>query len=332
MKHSSTWFALILIASALLPSGASSANAQSPNPRIVQNQVGQAQPSETKTQEPEGEPAGTAAAGIPTASRQEVSSQQDQHPADGYLQKARQWIASIWTVEYTIATATIVYSFFAILQWFALKKTVGETKSLVVTADRQAKAAEAQVTNLEKTLLATEKAAGAAVKNADAALAASAAYLDITSFWLETEKKGSDVMDSGVGVVDPLLHWTLTNHGKSPAIVTELCWQKFFGLRLPDIPIYNNFSRLPRELVIGAEKGDEQAHQWSFLFGNYLTEQDMEPVRKMESRLQIYGYVRYRDIFDRRIIIGYAFRLNAKGEPGLVTEEEAARYIYRRFE
>jgi hypothetical protein len=100
MKHSSTWIALILIASALLLS-AERINAQSPNPRNPQNEVGQAQPSETNTEQQEGEPASATAIKIPAASHQEISSQENQQHPDCYLQKAWGWVVSIWTVEYT---------------------------------------------------------------------------------------------------------------------------------------------------------------------------------------------------------------------------------------
>jgi hypothetical protein len=347
MKHSSTWFALILIASALLLRAGQNVNAASIEPRPKPHQekpnrnIQNAEPHQPESTVPlrnlDAAEAATLNALRALHAEQEARAKENRTDDEAFY-------ANLISLGLLVVGA--VYSLLAWKQWAAIKEqarisraslaanriALGVARANANAAKDQALAAQAQVTNLEKTLLATEKAAGAAVKNADAALAASAAYLDITTFWLETEKEGADVMDSGVGVVDPLLHWTLTNHGKSPAIVTEICWQKFFGLRLPDIPIYDNFSRLTRELVVGSEKEDKQSYQWSFLFGDYLTEDDMEPVRKMESRLQIYGYVRYRDIFDRHFIIGYAFRINAKGNPGLVSHEEAAIYVYRRFE
>jgi hypothetical protein len=63
--------------------------------------------------------------------------------------------------------------------------------------------------------------------------------------------------------------------------------------------------------------------KWSTLFVTYLTEQEVEPVRKFEKRLYIYGYVKYRDVFDRNTTVGFAYHLDAKGTPSLVTPDEA---------
>jgi len=71
-----------------------------------------------------------------------------------------------WAIVYV----TIAYVIVAIFQWRALRKTVDETQGLVVNSQRQAKAAENQVNNLEKTLAATEKAATAAEKSTDFAV------------------------------------------------------------------------------------------------------------------------------------------------------------------
>ncbi len=348
MKPSNTWFTLILIASALLLNGVKSARAaESKNHRAQHHQADPApQTKPVKNEEPE-VPLAVWQATVSALRESIADNKQQAIAAQKEAEANKQTFCSpAVVVNEILATVGICYLILMYLQWSAIDEqarisratlaanriAIGVARASANAAKDQAEAAQAQVTNLEKTLAATEKAAGAAVKNADAALAASAAYLDITSFWLETEEEGSDVMDSGVGVVDPLVHWKLTNYGKSPAMVTELCWQKFFGLRLPDIPIYDNCTPQPREYVIGAEKEENLSHKWSFLFGTYLTEDDMEPVRKTESRLQVYGYVRYRDVFDRRIIIGYAFRLDAKGNPSLVSDEEAAIYLYRRFE
>ena len=71
--------------------------------------------------------------------------------------------------ERIIAGATIVYTIFAILQWTALRKTVEESKELIGIANRQAKAAEEQVRNLEKTLVETRKVAEASAQSAEVA-------------------------------------------------------------------------------------------------------------------------------------------------------------------
>jgi hypothetical protein len=336
MKHSNTWFASILIASALLLSGGSGANAQSPNPRNVQNQVGQAQPNETNTQKQKSEPSITPAANIPAASHQEVSPQKDQHQADGYLKEAGRWIVSIWTVEYTIAAATIVYSFFAILQWFALKKTVDETQGLLVTANRQAiaaqesaEAAKQQTETLTATLIATQQTADAATKSADtgekARVGAERPHLIVQDFKMEGFKERMEEEKKSLAALPEIqkltmprtlrVTFTIKNYGKSPAFLTQTLIR--FAM-VNQIPIPFNYGPLPKPARGWILPPSEDRIGERFLEGGQLTEQNRMLVVEGKKHLVVFGFVRYDAISSKGHFFGFACRYVVGGgsDPG----------------
>src|ERR1700687_3400478 len=143
-------------------------SAESPNPRSPESQVTQAQSSQNSAQTKEPSPSQVPSAELssPESSAEKVKAEEQTGESGGTAKPPTQ--DTCWA-EWVMAGATVVYSFFAILQWRALKNTVDETQGLVVTANRQAAAAEAPVNNLEKTIIATEKAADASKQNAELA-------------------------------------------------------------------------------------------------------------------------------------------------------------------
>jgi len=220
-----------------------------------------------------------------------------------------------WAIVYV----TVVYVIVAICQWSGIR--------------RQATAAEAQASNLEKTLLATEKAAEAAKLSADAAVAGSVAHLHLMRLWIEGREPGGDIMDGGVGVVDPMLHYGFTNYGKTPAFLIEMCWESLIAPRLPAAPIYKNRGEIGHDLfVVAAEQDINHKFKWSHLFEKYLTEDDVTPVRRMEQRLYVYGFFRYRDAFERHWRVGFAYYFNIRGQAHVVAPDVAPAYWYRQLE
>jgi|SRR5579862_5324204 len=205
MKHSRTWYALILIASALIPSAVQHVSAESPNRRSPESQVTQAQPSQNsaQTKEPSPRQVPTAELGVPESSAEKVKAEQHTGNSGGAAEPPTH--DTFWA-EWVMAIATTIYSFFAILQWRALRKTVDETQGLVVTANRQATAAEAQVANLEKTLVATEKAANAAKQSADATTAGAVAaeqYVKLTAELVRTSQRTAKIAELALNVERP---------------------------------------------------------------------------------------------------------------------------------
>jgi hypothetical protein len=134
-------------------------------------------------------------------------------------------------------------------------------------------------------------------------------------------------------VADPVLRYGFTNYGKSPAPMLEACWEKYVGLKLPDRPAYKNIGPLFGMLIIPAEQDvDPPGHKWSHIFGEYLTQQVFDPIRKKQARLYIYGYIRYEDVFECRYRVGFAYWIDPKGNAHVVTPEQAPLYVYRHEE
>jgi len=357
MKRSSTWFALILIALALLLSGDRSAGADTVNPapratpQSHRETATEEEPTANQTDQAgsnrqEADALALAAPSRPekrasTTSAAHDTSEEERHDRrEEALEQRLVCLTAILAIIEVITLFIFVGTMIANIRAANAAKTAAEaaqqstieTQTLVAASIRQAKAAEAQVTNLEKSLAATEKAADAAMKNADAAVAAVASYLYVNPIWLEPQRKGADLMEEGVGHVDPKVHYGFHNYGKSPATVTEFCLERFFGLRLPQPPAYTNIVQTFNFVIVEAEKDLALEHSWNTMFGGYLSEEEMEPVRKMSQRLYIYGYIRYSDFFNRRTIVGFAWRVDAKGAPHFVSPEQAPLYVFRRFE
>jgi hypothetical protein len=181
---------------------------------------------------------------------------------------------------------------------------------------------------------AASSAAEASRKSADAAIATTTAYLHVMRLWLEgNEGRGKDIMDGAVGVADPTLHYGFTNYGKTPAFLLEMCWESVIALRLPPIATYKNCGEVGEEFfVIAAETDINHAFPWSHLFGRYLTEDDFAPIRRMEQRLYVYGFFRYRDVFERCWRVGFAYHFDSKGQAHVVAPDIAPGYWYRQLE
>jgi hypothetical protein len=314
MRSKPSFLLMILIALALLLSVARNASAQSSNPRSSQSQVGQAEPSETNAHQQEAETVRAPDAEVPTASHQGISSQQNQHQADYYLEKAWRWVVSIWTVEYTIAFATVIYAFFAILQWCALKKTVDETQGLVKTANRQAKAAENQVVNLEKALLSTEKAAAAAEKNADISerglALAERPHLIVQSFKMEGFK--SRIVDEAPGTLR--ISYIFKNYGKSPAFLDSYVIHFRIVPRL-DAPV--KYKSVPKPIRGWILPPGEEREGFRKLEGGPLIEANRMLILDGKAHLIIFGFVDYSDILrkEHRFAFGCRYTVGIGGDP-----------------
>ena len=100
-------------------------------------------------------------------------------------------------------------------------------------------------------------------------------------------------------VANPELEYSFTNFGKTPAFITEMCFQFHIGPRLPDAPAYTNRAPLEGMFVVLAERDTPPiAHTWFSLFNQYFVQQDFEPIRRRQSGLFIYGFMEYSDVFD----------------------------------
>jgi hypothetical protein len=271
-------------------------SAQSPNPGTSQSKMGQAKPSENYAQQQKGETPQAPIAAVPTTSTEEISPQQNQHYSYCYFQKAGRWIMSIWNVNYTIALATIAYSFVAYFQWRALNKTVAETQSLVVVANRQADAAERQVTNLESTLAATVIAANAAKASADAAVRSDRPVLIVADF-VKTEDEGFT-----------LINFKIRNCGKGPALNIQLVGHVKLAASLPYPTDFGECRAIPTRLTVG-EAGKPVSAFIPYTIGEVailLSEAEWIRVENGKTNLFAYGWVTYRDIHRNRYDVRFS--------------------------
>jgi hypothetical protein len=275
---------------------------QSPNPSSAQGQVSAAKPSETDAQTEKPSPAQPSLANVPTPSEQEIGSQENQENANDLFNAFWRWIVVNWTVNHTIATATCIYTLFAILQWCALRKTVDETQSLVKTANRQAKAAEDQVANLEKTLIETKKAADAAKYSAEVArfaLHSNRPYLLVMNVTPKTGQKYAASKYPVLGIEEPISSAIINvqNVGGSPAEIIEIVatsW-KYECLQDTSEPAWDDKLTLdtPRDItqpVLGVGQTIEPQIR---IFVNW-TDENIDLVKDGTKRVALYGIIRYR--------------------------------------
>jgi len=178
---------------------------------------------------------------------------------------------------------------------------------------------------------AANSSAKAAEKGANAAIAASAAHLHLMRVRLG-DRQDRDLMADAVGVIDPILHYGFTNYGKSPAFLQEMCWETINAPHLPETPVYKNRGPVGGLFVIAGEQDIDHGFKWSHLFGKYLTEQEIEPVRKKENKLYVFGFFKFSDVFDRTSSVGFAYHIDAKGTAHVVAPDIAPGYWYRRLE
>ncbi len=280
MKHSNTWFALILIASALLLSAARN-DMQEPKPKAGRTtespgpQIGQ------KTNHSDYTESGTAPTPAILINRPTPSQGETQGDSDTSAQRE----ASYTGLLVIVGLAALAIAGF---QYWAARASV----------------------------------------NASIAAASAHVYMEV---WINDREKHFDIMgESNLG--DPVVNSVFHNYGKSPAFLVDVCWETTYGLALPDVPRYVHVSTFEATDVVPAEsKTEPMGVKWHEIFGRYLVEQNVAFVRRMETRLYLYGYFRYRDAFERMHRIGFAYHIGERGRVYYVRRDLAPPYWYRRI-
>ena len=139
MKHSSTWYASILIASALLLSAALRVSAESPNPRR-ENHKGTAEPKAEHGDQRPTEPSIPLAAfqGIESAladALHTVRAQEEAATKDGAPKKDR-WDKAAVISNYLLFLVACLYTYFAWGQWDVIDKQVRIANETLILANR----------------------------------------------------------------------------------------------------------------------------------------------------------------------------------------------------
>lgn len=165
----------------------------------------------------------------------------------------------------------------------------GFTYTLWRSTDKLWKAGEDQ-------LEATKRAAKAAEKSA---LVAERTLNDIERPYIFAEITGGTLPDPDT-VVLPEINFTLTNYGRTPAVLKRSCDQILVVTELPPEPPYSTIRE--GEMIIGA--GDSKPFTRTITFRG----SEIHQIRGGEATLFLFGYVIYEDVFDRIHTKGFGFR------------------------
>ena len=277
MKHSRLLSVLILIVLVFLLSDARKGNAQ-PSPRGVpashRSATTEQKPARHNTNDhhhPRRYISTLSSIARDRATQDRTAAESAQHAAEqeAYLNKQEELAAT--TLAVTQQTLDITRQSLGI-DWWLVKLTAALAIINVLTMGV-----------FYFTMQATFIAANATKNSADAALAASTAYIHLMRVSLEGQIPNHDIMEGWLGVADPVFHYGFTNFGKSPAYMSEMCWEHYFGQHLPDTPIYENRGPLFELFVIPAERDFDLSHPWSRVFDKYPTKYLMEDERRPKS-------------------------------------------------
>src|SRR5271163_3868496 len=125
----------------------------------------------------------------------------------------------------------------------------------------------------------------------------------------------------------PRIDYNFGNHGKTPAVLRELCGEMHLISSLPLSPLYNPDKIARGNQVISAGLN-------SNIYSANLTGEfgDAEHIAFMngERTFFIFGYAKYDDVFGRCHSFGFAFRVVHPG--GDFIEDGGNAYNYRRSE
>ena len=215
MKLSNTWFALILMASALLLSLGRNASAASPNPTPSPLKTG-----EKEQQQRESVTADTGAPNkIPASAAttiNQIPTPFATPPSNGDAdQDGKKPGSNRWLVIFTGVLAIVGIAQFCAMSRQAsyMRNSNVLTRATLRAVQRQAKAAEHQVANLEKTLAATEKAADAANQGLEIG---NRAYLYLSEVRI-TFREAQNVYDETTTYPYEIIY-PIHNGGQTPAL------------------------------------------------------------------------------------------------------------------
>ena len=195
----------------------------------------------------------------------------------------------------------------------------------------------AQSRDMQDSIAVANKAAVASEKSAkvaeDALFIGQRPYI----FVAEPTFKEPVTVNSFDPTGSPLWPWILVtteNHGKTPALITEVCLESLCVAALPDVPEYRE-NRISDELR--TILGEGKSKTGTYLFKTEITGKVVNDIlvgTSMESingrNLYAFGYVKYDDIFGYVNTVGFCWRYNMSIARFLPEENEV--YNYRKAE
>jgi hypothetical protein len=296
MKHSSTWFALILILSALLLSTARNATAESPS------QPNQSAQTETSAQQHDAV-ANPAATTLNQQTTKPAASSGTTNIYNQYQQSSPWGDFPTWLE----AVASIGLVIFAYWQINFVKRTTTASEDAAKAA-RDAVIATQQYVELTKDLAATTKQS---VDLARLSLSTERPYITVTPV---------NIVPTTVGA---RVNFTLRNEGRTPAIIKDIVaglkWETY-----PDCPSFQKRrdgvrSRRIHEYVLGTDRTSREYSSWY---------EDVPPELKMDDaaqllktildqrdhsnrELHLFGFVLYADPAGAKYVVEFCWNITA---------------------
>ena len=215
--------------------------------------------------------------GHPAAADKQQESNADKEAID--IQRKLEWFTGILAIVGVLQVGTMIW------QAWLLRGTLKEIKTQAGHMERQTKI-------LEDSVAVAQKAADAALANAQAVITSERAWLVVRL----KEINKQEIPKDG----DMRFGWEIENVGKTPAKLIEAGARAMFDLDanpLPETPNYGFPDTFSERILVPGAKLTLWACWFKLENGIYHDLRQTEPV-KIADLLVCFGYVKYRDMFD----------------------------------
>jgi hypothetical protein len=269
--------------------------------------------------------------------------QQQQCPGNKVAFIAIRQLAEFLDVHNWLVTALFagLVTLFTWRLWQATNELRVSTDKLWDAGERQlelaAKASAAQSRDMQASIAASKKLARASARSAkvaeDALFIGQRPHIFVTEPRFRESVKATTFDPMGPPLW-PLILVPTENHGKTPAVITEVCLESLCVASLPDVPDYRE-NRVYDELR--AILGEGKTRVGTYVFKTEITPQAVNDILIGTSgpmgagngrNLYAFGYIKYDDIFDYENTVGFCWRYDMIA--GRFYPEEHKAYNYRK--
>jgi hypothetical protein len=154
---------------------------------------------------------------------------------------------------------------------------------------------------------ATQKTADATKETIDSYIAGERAYIFPGLPKLRDPGIAENFYGGTMGGSPPLVDYSISNIGKTAAILEEIRTEIIIAQKLPDKPSYKESITFITEQPI--VNGDPFTSPRPCEYSERLTPEEVEAIRDGSLNIFFFGYARYRDIFCHVYERGFAFRV-----------------------
>jgi hypothetical protein len=191
------------------------------------------------------------------------------------------------------------------------------TFSLVATAIAQIVIFVRQLRLIRESLGPAEKAASAAADAADAAKLNAQAVIAAEAAYIFVEICGQNVVDiikymqdaPSIAPQPILIQYRFMNHGKTPAVIKEISYGAIVAENLPRQREYSQVLHLPTHLL-GAEKPTNMLEYDEFKISHPIA----SSIRDLKGTFWFFGKIVYDDMFDKQRTLDFVFHVSGVSE------------------